>query len=105
MIWDDLLWAMPVMGITWLLWSAWKVAKAALSLDDAELHSVKAAQDWKPTEAQWAVARLRRARTERYRAEHAQWDQLFNPEGHSSHADKCAHCYGPRDRMRRYYTG
>lgn len=74
--------------------AGWKIGKRVLSLE--ELPSVKPTR-WEPSEAEWTTARLRRARTERYAAEHAAWDREFNPHN----ADKCPVCSGRRDRTRR----
>lgn len=96
---EELIWTAAGIAILGpLLINLWRAAKFYLSAPE-ELHSVKAAK-WEPTEAEWTTARLRRARTERYRAEHAAWDKEFNPH----ETDKCPVCSGRRDRTRRSAT-
>jgi hypothetical protein len=71
----------------------WTKGKAILNYVDEPQRRL----EWQPSEEEWTTARLRRARTERYRAEHAEWDRQFSPH----EADRCPVCSGRRDRTRR----
>ena len=78
-----------------ILLKIWQFAKQGLTMLDP--YEPPRVAKWEPSEAEWTTARLRRARTERYRAEHAAWDKEFNPHA----ADQCPVCSGRRDRTRR----